>query len=293
MLPSSLAKRRLQELLALRAQAEGCVLYPPEIVTVGQLPEHLYVAKFPFASEMIQILAWCEALQQTDPHLLESVLPLPPRSGFTEQWLELGKMLSGVHRELASDRLNFDGVVKVLGKHPEARRWRALAEVQRRYLTVLDSLELWDVQTARLVALERGEPSTDRQILMLATVDLNAAQRGFLSAVAEHVQAWIAAPESLADRFDQFGCLISQAWEDATLDLLPETLLVGNSPNDQFELTAACLAELGDRVHARDVTIGVPDSSLIPLLEQHLSIAGCQARFGPGTQLTHSEPRSS
>ncbi|MGN6134130.1 MAG: hypothetical protein ACTHOU_06485, partial [Aureliella sp.] len=102
-LPSSLAKRRLQELLALRAEESGCVLYPPEIVTVGQLPEHLYVAKFPFASDMVQVLAWCRALDQTDPNLLRRFLPLPPRSAAPEQWLELGKMLSSVHRELASD----------------------------------------------------------------------------------------------------------------------------------------------------------------------------------------------
>ncbi|MCC6507509.1 MAG: hypothetical protein IT423_00270, partial [Pirellulaceae bacterium] len=171
-LPSSLAKRRLQELLAIRADETQCLLYPPEIVTVGQLPEHLYVAKYPFASDMVQILAWCHALQQTDPKLLENVLPLPPRTGFQQQWLELGKMLAGVHRELASDLLDFSGVVQALGTHPEATRWQALAAVQRRYLDVLDSLELWDVQTARLVALQRGEPTTDAHVLMLSTVDL-------------------------------------------------------------------------------------------------------------------------
>lgn len=289
-LPSSLAKRRLQELLALRAEESGCVLYPPEIVTVGQLPEHLYVAKFPFASDMVQVLAWCCALDQTDPNLLQRFLPLPPRSAAPEQWLELGKMLSSVHRELASDQLDFDGVVAALGQHPEAARWQALAAVQKKYLEVLDSLELWDVQTARLVALEVREPTTDRQILMLSTVDLNRTQRGFLEAVADQVHVWVAAPPELADKFDPYGCLIGEAWEGATLELPAEALLVGNSPTDQFELTAACLAELGSSVHARDITLGVPDPSLVPLLEQHLNTAGAEVRFGPGTALAQSEP---
>lgn len=289
-LPSSLAKRRLQELLAMRAQQSNCVLYPPEIVTVGKLPEHLYVAKFPFASDMVQVLAWCRALEATDPQLLQRYFPLPPKAGFGEQWLELGKMVASVHRELASDQLDFGGVVAALGKHPEAARWQALAAVQRKYLEVLDSLELWDVQTARLVALERGEPTTEGQILMLGTVDLNRAQRGFLAAVADHVHVWVAAPEELAEKFDEYGCLIGPAWEDATLELPPDALLVGNSSADQFELTAACLAELGDQVHARDITLGVPDPSLVPLLEQHLSVAGAEARFGPGTALAQSEP---
>ncbi len=289
-LPSSLAKRRLQELMAVRAEQEQCVLYPPEIVTVGHLPEHLYVAKFPFASDMVQILAWCEALQRTDARRLEKVLPLPPRHQYPEQWLELGKMLSSVHRELASDCLDFAGVVKTLGSHPEATRWEALSQVQVEYLRVLDSLNLWDVQTARLKALEFKEPTTTQQVLMLATVDLNAAQRGFVSAIADHVQVWVAAPAELADRFDEFGCLISQAWEEATVDLPPDALLVGNSPNDQFELTAASLAELGETWHARDITLGVPDSSLVPLLQQHLSVSGAEVRFGPGTPLAQSEP---
>lgn len=289
-LPSSLAKRRLQELLAVRADDAQCVLYPPEIVTVGHLPEHLYVAKFPFASDMVQILAWCEALQRTDAKRLEKVLPLPPRHQYPEQWLELGKMLSSVHRELASDSLDFAGVVKALGSHPEAARWQALSAVQVEYLRVLDSLNLWDVQTARLKALEFKEPTTTQQVLMLATVDLNEAQRGFVSAIADQVEVWIAAPADLANRFDEFGCLVSHAWEEATLDLPPESLLVGNSPNDQFELTSASLAELGDSLHARDITLGVPDSSLVPLLQQHLSVSGAEVRFGPGTPLSQSEP---
>ncbi len=289
-LPSSQAKRRLEELLALKADQTQVLLYPPEIVTVGHLPEHLYVAQFPFAGEMLQILAWCKALQESDPRQLENVLPLPPKNGFSQQWLELGKMLSGVHRELASDGLNFEGVIEVLGSHPEAKRWKALSEVQKRYLRVLDSQKLWDIQTARLVALQHNEPRTDQQILMLGTVDLNRTQRGFLAAVAEHVHIWIAAPQDMSDHFDEFGCVVGPAWEDTILELPAECLLVGNSPRDQFELTAAALAELDDTTHARDITLGVPDQTLIPLLEQHLGTTGTEVRFGPGTPLAQSEP---
>lgn len=289
-LPSSLAKRRLHELMAIQADTSDCVLYPPEIVTVGQLPEHLYVAKYPFASELVQVLAWCKALQDCDHRTIDSVLPLPPRNGFPEQWLELGKLLANVHRELASDQLDFEGVVAALGSHPEAARWRVLASVQRGYLNVLDSLELWDIQTARLVALQQSEAITDLRILMLSGVDLNQTQRGFLSAVAKSVHVWVAAPPEMAHRFDEFGCLISESWEEAVLELPDECLLVGNSPRDQFELTAACLAELGNDLHVRDVTLGVPDASLVPLLEQHLLSVGAKVRYGPGRPLKSSEP---
>jgi ATP-dependent exoDNAse (exonuclease V) beta subunit len=289
-LPSSLARRRLQELLAVHAEAGQVVLVPPEIVTVGQLPEHLYVAKFPLASDMVQLLAWSRALRQTPPRELEDFLPVPPASGADQQWLELGRMLSAVHRELASDRLNFESVASSLGQHPEAARWRALAGVQKRYLHILDGLQLWDIQTARVVALDRGEASTDRNIVMLGAVDLNQAQRGFLQAVAERVQIWVAAPDTLASMFDPFGCVISEAWERVEVDIPADSLLVGNSPTDQCELTAACLAELGDTYHAREITLGMPDASLVPLLEGHLASRNCELRYGPGVALLQSEP---
>ncbi len=291
-LSSSLATRRLNELLALRAEQADCVLYPPEIVTVGHLPEYLYVAKFPFASDLVQVLAWCQALQQVDASGigLDKHVPLPPKNGYPEQWLELGKMLASVHRELASDRQNFRSVATLLEQHPEAARWTTLTAVQDQYLRLLDGLKLWDVQTARIEALKRDEPKTDREILMLGAVDLNQTQRGFLHAVADHVHVWVAAPASMAEKFDEFGCLISDQWENETLDLPEECLLVGNSPADQFELTAACISQLGDNVHARDITLGMPDPTLIPLMDEHLRLSGAEVRFGPGTPLVQSEP---
>jgi len=298
-LPSGLATRRLQELLALRAigidsrgqtKSKRTVMYPPQIVTVGQLPEELYVAKFPFASDLVQVLTWMSALQKTETDLLQRIVPLPPPSTASEQWLELGKLISTVHRELASDRLNFEAVAKALGSHPESPRWQALAVVQATYLHQLDELGLWDIQTARLIALEYREPQTTKQIVVVGAVDLNKTQRGFLESVAEHVEIWIAAPESHAAMFDAFGCLDSEQWQDAVLELPEDCLLVGNSPADQADLTAACLAEVGDRYHTRDVTLGIPDPAIVPTLQHQLSLCEVTARNGAGTPLSQAEP---
>ncbi|MEZ6134295.1 MAG: UvrD-helicase domain-containing protein [Pirellulaceae bacterium] len=289
-LPGGVARRRLSELLALAAQREHKILYPPQIVTVGSLPENLYVAKFPFASDLVQNLAWVHALHHTTAADLQQLVPVPPPKSAAAQWLELAKILSGVHRELASDQLNFQKVAQALGPaHPETPRWTALANIQRLYLEELDRLELWDIQTARLCALDFKEPTTQKQIIVVACVDLNRTQCGFLEAVREHMQIWVAAPASKRDMFDRFGCLVSEVWKDQQLDLPPESLLVGNAPSDQAELTAACLAELGP-VHVREVTLGVPDSTLVPELQHHLTLAGVKTRFGAGIHLTRTEP---
>ena len=154
-LPTSIARRRLNELLALRAQAVGKVLYPPRVVTVGELPEHLYVAKLPFAGEMVQNLAWTRALQSLTTPELQKLVPVPPPKQAAAQWLELGKVIARLHRELASERLDFSKVILALGKsHPETPRWKTLVELQKRYLAELDELKLWDIQTARLCALD-------------------------------------------------------------------------------------------------------------------------------------------
>lgn len=291
-LPSSLAQRRLTELLALKAEAEAVILYPPKIVTIGTLPERLYVAKLPFASDLVQELAWVDALKSVPPQELKKIVPVPPPPAASQQWLELGKMLSGIHRETSSERLNFNSVAEALALHPEAQRWRALAAVQTAYLSKLDQMQLWDVQTARLFALEHDEPQLtgQRRIIVVACVDLNATQRGFLQAVSSQVDIYIGAPESDHQRFDAYGCLVSSQWQDVEVDLPSDCLLVGGGPQDQADLVAGSLAELGDKYHVRDVTLGVPDSSLVGDLRRELALCNITARYGPGVSLTQSEP---
>ncbi|HEY6564621.1 MAG TPA: hypothetical protein VIY86_09005, partial [Pirellulaceae bacterium] len=52
-LPGARAGRRLLEVLVDQAAAESLVLVPPQITTVGQLPELLYLAKRPFADDLV------------------------------------------------------------------------------------------------------------------------------------------------------------------------------------------------------------------------------------------------
>lgn len=294
-LPSSLAARRLNELLVLRAEQEGVLLYPPKVVTLGTLPERFYVAKRPFASDLVQELAWVQALRSVPREQLLRIVPVPPADSSYSAWLELGKMLAGIHREAASERLDFGSVAAALSG-TEKERWQALAVVQRAYLDLLDGIELWDVQTARLYALEHEEAqkhaasNPDQKVIAIACVDLNATQRGFLSAVADQVEIWIGADSEQSLAFDEFGCLNCSYWQVASLDLPPDSLLVTESPNDQAELVAGVLADMGDRYHVRELTIGVPDSDIIPNIRQQLDLCGVQTRYGPGASLTRSEP---
>lgn len=289
-LPGGLATRRLGELLTLRSQESSLILYPPKIVTIGALPEQLYVAKFPFASDLVQHLAWVEALKSVTPEVLKKVVPVPPPQSAAQQWLELGKILGGVHRELASDGFDFVSVAAAIGQHPESERWHSLSTIQRHYLDILDAQGLWDIQTARLCALKYHEPSTTQEILVVGCVDLNLTQRNFLSSICENVDVWVAAPEEASNSFDQFGCLDSENWQEYELNIPDDCLLVGNSVPDQAELTAATLAQWSDDFHVREVTVGAADGSIVSELKRELDLCSLTARYGPGSPLIQTEP---
>ena len=62
-LPGGRAGRRLTELLVQRCQQQSLVLFPPQHCTVGTLPEYLYESKRPFATDLVQQLAWVQGAE--------------------------------------------------------------------------------------------------------------------------------------------------------------------------------------------------------------------------------------
>ena len=196
--PGARAGRRLLEILVDRAEADSLTLTPPQITTVGQLPELLYQANKPFADDLVQQLAWADALRKFNRAKLSALVAERPDDADVERWLELGRLLHMLHRELASDGLDFADVVDRGGKLPgfaETERWLALANIQRAYLDTLDRLGLWDRQTARLFAIEHRECRSDWPILLVAAVDLNQSMRQMLDQVADRVTALVYAPD--------------------------------------------------------------------------------------------------
>jgi len=291
--PGGRAGRRLLELLVDRSGETGLALFPPTILTQGKLPERLYRPKRPFADDLVQQLAWVEAIRTSDPACVAAVFPTLPDADDLTAWLALGQMLSRLHRELSADALDFDGVADCGAKLPgfrEAARWRALAEIQKAYLRRLDELGLWDKQTARLVAIRLGECATEDEIVLLAAVDMNIAERHMVDQVDDRVTSLVIAPESLKDRFDSYGCLLPAAWRDVALDLAPERIEVVGGPADQAAAAVRALASWDGRFRGEQITIGVPDTEVIPYLEQYLKQAGVPARYGVGLPARGSAP---
>lgn len=291
--PGGRAGRRLLELLVERAEGDGLVLFPPVITTEGRLPELLYTPKRPFASELTQLLAWASALRKTPPAVLGKVIHHPPPQEDFSRWLELADLVRRLHTELAADGLDFGHVAKGEKKqtgYHEKGRWEALRTIQEQYLRILDGLNQWDIQTARIVGIEKKEFQTERDIVLLGTVDLNRALRQILDQVAERVTALIHAPADWEDRFDEHGCLIPAAWKNAKLNINDAQIERVDGPADQAEAITRWMASLRGKYRGDEIVVGVPDESLVPQLERQLAQCSVPTRWVEGKRIAESAP---
>jgi hypothetical protein len=293
-LPGSRAGHRLLEILIDRAEATNRPLVPPQIITPNLLPEgRLYQPKKPFADDLTQQLAWVKALRETKPASLQALIREPPAENDVLAWMSLGRLLAELHTVLAADRHDFTTVLehaRCITTFTESKRWHTLADVQHRYLQILDALELWDQQTARLEAIRRKECRAKHRIILAGMVDLNWTQRAMLDQVAGQVTVLLFAPRSIIDHFDRHGCVIEKSWHDASIPIDSDWLELVDGPNDQADAVVYALAEFADRYSVEEVTIGVPDASLAAFVMQRLEECGLPARNVAGKPMAQTDP---
>jgi ATP-dependent helicase/nuclease subunit B len=291
--PVASGARRLLEILLEKTESLDLRFDPPDIETVGNLPEKLYTPKLPFASRLVQQLAWTRALRDSPPERLAAIVANPPEPGDATGWMNLGDLLRRQHVDLAADNLDFADVLRLgpdVEGFREAARWQAMREVQADYLHLLDSLRVWDLQTARLFAIRRREFQTDRDVILVGAVDLNIAIRQMLDQVADRVTALIHAPAEWADRFDEHGCVVPEKWLDAPLEIREEQLVLVDGPEEQAEAIAQRLAGYGGKYAADEITIGLADPLLAPHVERQLAQADVATHYYDGGRVLDSAP---
>ncbi|MDO4630656.1 MAG: hypothetical protein Q4C70_15860, partial [Planctomycetia bacterium] len=177
----------------------------------------------------------------------------------------------------------------------EVLRWDFLAQVETAYFRELDQLGLWDRQAARLFALRNAQAAgnatgnssgtgnlpRDFQISfrlgVVGCVDFSRLQRDFLERVSANVDVFIFAPESMADRFEEDGTLKTGKWARVEPELnkkLFRVLKQKTKPEDQVAHVVNWLREIAPRMGIEEVTLGLADESIEPILLQELSMVG-------------------
>jgi ATP-dependent helicase/nuclease subunit B len=290
--PGAQAGRRLLELLVDCSQRRSIRLTPPQIETVGRVPERLYLPQRPFATDLIQQLAWARVLRDCDRDKLRSIL-VPPAEGDDLRWLEYGRLFWRLYQEVAADGLDFAQVAKrgqQIKQFPERSRWSVLHDLQQAYLRMLDRLELWDIQMARQVAIEQRECHTDCDLILVGAADMTVLLRKMLDQVSDRVTTLVFAPESWHDRFDRHGCLIPSAWQSVTIDLPHHPVHVVEGPAEQADRVARCLADFEGRYRADEITIGLADEAAAPLIQRQLQQCEIRSRYAGGVPLSRTSP---
>jgi hypothetical protein len=258
--PGKRAGRCLRELLVDVAARDGLLLTPPNVVTENTLPELLYSRQKPFASQLERLLAWTTALRELEPRLQRSLIPHPPQVDDHLRWLRIGEMIGRMHVELAADGHDVDTVLRVAESLPgfvDQARWEAIRATRRAYHGTLHKHGLWDENSARLTAIEKREVACEFDIVLIGAVDLNTVVTTMLRQVAGRVTAFIVAPEEEKARFDEFGLLRSDAWQDFPIPIRDDQILYAEDPAGQATTAAAWLAGLDGQFIIEDVAIGV------------------------------------
>ncbi|MDO5554163.1 MAG: PD-(D/E)XK nuclease family protein [Planctomycetia bacterium] len=294
-MPGSHALKRLERCLVRLTQelADAGEIshdwYPPNLITVGALPTLLYPQKRPLAGNVTQAFVWQAVLREFADQKPEQLKKLIPGglSGDLVQEMDFGRMLAVLHRELAAEEKQFADVAREqtsLGINPEIERWLTLQDLQNGYLKRLEEVHLWDMQTANLVAVQKKECQTEQEVYLLGAVDLNKLQKKILQEIESHVHIFVYAPESERDRFDEFGCVRPDAWQDCSFPIDDSQITAADSVGQEATLVAdwlfpdeVALDETMRSQRLENTALCIPNESqeeFLPFLEEELSPLG-------------------
>ena len=307
-LPTLRSQHRLLQLLIQKTDQLDLLFTPPTITSIGYLPEYLYVAAKPLATDLAQQIAWSKALAQSPKEEIACLTGRPEVEDL-QDWQPLAALISRLHSRLANDIWSFSSVAREVKKvsgflREESDRWDALDSIQKRYYSMLTQVDLWDKQGARNYAasglLKNNEIrcQTDKQIVMLGTADLNLSVSEMIRQVAttnaDQIHILVAAEASTSERFNEFGSLITQQWLKTPIEISNDQILIADQPADQADATAHYVsslpAKLNQEIAADEITIGVPDPAIIPQLQRSFNAIGLAHRSLVGRPLAETAP---
>lgn len=278
--PTRQAGRQLREALARHAAERQAAVLPPLTVTPNYLfsPARIESPPLPAASPQAATLLWTALLLRLPLADYRRLYPVAPPEQNLEWAVGNAKELVAVRDLLVESGLDFAAAAEALAEHGiEPGRWQDLAALESAAVALIEGCGLGDPGHASLEAAQSGSlPAHVREIVVASVPDLRPLAATALDRLAGTIPATllVAAPESEAGAFDDFGRPLADHWLTREIGIAsPErTLHPCDTPAAQAERCRELLAAYGDP--APFATIGLPDPDLAPTLVHRLAEAG-------------------
>lgn len=287
-LPGARAGRRLLEVLLEQSEQAGHALIPPRIITAGQIPEQLYESDAPVLGNAQRLVLWMEALREEGAENLKKVIPRPPAPDDFVSWIGLARKVDEVYVELSAENLGFSDVAQKCRNLPgfaDEERWEVLHAVFLRYLQECRSCGAVDLYEARRQALAGGSLTSVSSLYLVACSDLNRMTRLMLEASNTRAVAFVAAPSEKEELFDTFGCICVDRWKAERIEIADAQIEILQNPSQEADSAVKTLIAWQGRFSMEEISFGVGDPALGPLLLQRLEALGVPAREASGVAL--------
>jgi ATP-dependent helicase/nuclease subunit B len=299
--PSQAAGRRLIELLA--ATAHGAV-EPPDVVSLGRLPERLYRPERPVVDPLRGTLVRMWTLRRSQAAVRE-LTPHPPADNDELGWYRLAQQLESLANEVAASgrgvRESYQRLEdRNLLAEGAAVRWRAIAELDDAYHAALRERGLVDSQQARRWAVKNAACALDRPLVLLGLDDLPPLIATMISQLEGPVLSFIHAPPIESEGFNDLGGLRTEVWRDRDPLLDREQVRFVDSPDEQARAVAGAIEDAarivprnpktGGPITASHVTVGMADPDLSGHVRRTLDAMGVSTREPMGRPMSISPP---
>ncbi|MCH2147958.1 MAG: PD-(D/E)XK nuclease family protein [Phycisphaerales bacterium] len=275
LLPSSRAIRRLSDLILEEAISRDCMLVPAELTSLGRLPEAVVVPERAWPSMTEGRLSWLQTLRVSSGELLA---PLMGRGTESDESIEeLARRLATLSSELGGAGLRFHDVAahETIAGTYEERRWKAMADLQTARADLLSAAGLEDRDTAVLRAIEASANIDTSEIDLVAFIsaDLTLQQRGLMERISQSgvpVLSLIHADSAQESAFDSDGCVRPESWLKQAITVDDELLHIVDGPEEQAAMLLDLLGTVDAVTSFDSVSIGVPDTDLLPVVQRVL-----------------------
>lgn len=290
--PTRQAGRRLREALALHCASQNTALLSPIVRT----PSFLLEADNKNIATPTQIAAvWAGVLMKTGLDSCSSLFSAPV-SNIDFSWgVNTGMLLQSLRETLAEGGCSINDVYTKLGEAlEEQERWQQMATLEAAYLARMDELGFSDKCTLSLQSAEHPVvPNRFNTIILAGVPDPIPNVLLALVHIAESLPIIILihAPESESGRFDDWGRPITEKWLNNPI-AIPDpsaNIFLTSNPITQSKTVLNIIAEQSNRFDAANTAIGVPDTSIIPMLIADLAERGVMSFDPAGKQASEHQ----